>query len=139
MNRISDKIGEIEKYLQELSETIPVNIENYKGDFKARAACERYFERIIEAIIDLAFFMIKEYRLKTPEEDRQAFDILEQEMIISDKLAEKMRDAKGMRNIIAHEYGIIDDEMVFDSIKNELVSDAEDFVKQIKDFLRNKK
>ena len=40
--RIGDKIKEIEKYLSELIEIAPENFEDYKHDFKTKAACERY-------------------------------------------------------------------------------------------------
>lgn len=136
MNRIKDKIEELENYLQEISEIIPTNFDDYKHDFKIRAACERYFEKIISTIVDLAFLMIKEYRLKIPEEDKQAFDILNENGIISENLKERLMNAKGMRNILAHEYGRTDDELVFESIKNELVSDAEKFIAQIKKFIK---
>ena len=136
MSRIKDKIDEIEKYAEELSKIIPPNFGQYKSEFKLKAACERYFERIIESIVDLAFLVIKEHKLKIPEEDKQAFDILNEENIISGNLKERLQDAKGMRNILAHEYGRIDDEIVFESIKNELISDAEEFIKQIKKFLK---
>jgi len=139
MGRIDDKVKELEEYLSELSEIVPNNFEEYRGDFKIRAACERYFERIVESAVDLAFLIIKEYKLKIPEEDKQSFDVLEQEQIISKELSEKLRDAKGMRNILAHEYGRIDDEIVFDSIKIELIEDIEKFLEQIKNFLENKK
>ena len=136
MNRLNEKIQEIEKYLQELSEIIPTNFEEYKHEFKIRAACERYFERIIESVTDLAFLVIKEYNLKIPEEDKQSFDVLNEGKIISDRLKEKLREAKGMRNILAHEYGKVDDEIVFDSIKEELILDVEEFIKQIKKFIK---
>ena len=139
MNRIKDKIEDIEKYLEELSDIIPVNFEEYKHESKTKAACERYFERIIESAVDLAFLVIKEHKLKVPEEDKHSFDVLSNEKIISDKLKEKLKDAKGMRNILAHEYGRIDDEIIFESIKDELISDVEEFIKQIKIFLKNKK
>lgn len=138
MNRVKDKIKEIESYLQELSEIIPSSFEQYKSELKTRAACERYFEKIIGGILDLSFLFIKEYKFKTPEEDKQSFDILKEENIISKELCEKLKDAKGMRNIISHEYGKIDDEIVFDSIKDELILDAEEFIKQIKKVLNKK-
>ncbi len=137
MNRIKDKIEELEDYLQELSEIIPSDFEEYKHDFKLKAACERYFERIITAVIDLAFILIKRFRLKTPEEEKQAFDILFDEKIISENLKEKLQEAKGMRNIIAHEYGKVNDEFVFDSIKDEIILDVKSFIKSVKGFLKN--
>ena len=130
--RITEKIEEIETYLQELGEIIPATFEEYKTDFTKKAACERYFERIIEAIVDLAFIIIKEKKLKTPEEDKETFDILSAEEIIIKKLAEKLKDAKGMRNILAHEYGKIDDELVFNSLAEELFDDIEEFLRNMK-------
>ena len=37
-----------------------------------------------------------------------------------------------MRNIIAHEYGEINNELIFESIKNELIKDVSEFIKYIK-------
>ena len=129
--RINDKIDEIQEYISELEEIIPSDFESYQKDHKTKAACERYFEKIIEAIVDLAFLVIKDKGLKTPEEDKQAFDILAQESLISAKLAESLKDAKGMRNIITHEYGSIDDEVVFQAITGEIVDDAKQLLEEI--------
>lgn len=134
--KIKDKIKEIEKYLNELESIIPPNFEEYTQNFEKKAACERYFEKIIEAVIDLAFLIIKEKSLKIPEEDKETFDILTEEEIISKDLATKLKDAKGMRNIISHQYGTVDDEIVFESITEELKKDVRNFIKNIK---KNKK
>lgn len=99
--------------MNELSGIGPGNFEEYREDYKTKAACERYFERIIEGVVDLAFLVIKEQNLKIPEDDKSAFDVLKNESIISEDLCNKLKDAKGMRNILAHEYGSVDDELVF--------------------------
>lgn len=130
--RINDKIEEIESYLSELCEIMPENFEAYAHDLKAKAACERYFEKIIEAVVDLAFLAIKDRGFTTPEEDKEAFDILAEEKIISKELAVKLKEAKGMRNIIAHEYGEIDDRIVFESITEEFEKDVEEFITHLK-------
>ncbi len=74
--RIQDKINEINQYLEDLVEIRPNKFAAYAGDLKTMAACERYFEKIIETIIDLAFLVIKEKNLSMPEEDKAAFDVL---------------------------------------------------------------
>ncbi|MFO8016760.1 MAG: DUF86 domain-containing protein [Candidatus Woesearchaeota archaeon] len=130
--RIKDKAEEIERYLDELSGIIPETFEQYETSNLDKAACERYFERIIEAVVDLAFLLIKEKRCKTPEEDKQAFDILSDENIITKELSEKLKDAKGMRNIIAHEYGKIDDDLVFRAIKEKLGDDVDEFIRAVR-------
>ena len=131
--RIKDKIDEIEAYLGELSSFSPESIEEYISNPEKKAACERYFERIVEAAVDIAFLIIKEKNMKIPEEDKQAFDILGENCIIELGLANRLKDAKGMRNILAHEYGKIDDGIVFHSVTEELQKDMEEFVKSVKE------
>ena len=135
--RINDKIKGVENYLSELLEIMPRDFQEYK-DIKTKAACERYFELIIEAVVDLSFLVIKEKGLKIPEEDKQAFEILADENIITEQLSEKLKEAKGMRNLIAHEYGGIDDELVFESITQELEKDVSEFIELIKKFIKRK-
>lgn len=133
--RIIDKVKEIEQYLDELLEIVPGRLAVYSADFKTKAACERYAERIIEAVVDLAYLVIKAKNLSLPESDLQAFDILSG--LISPELAQRLQDAKRMRNIIAHEYGEINDEIVFYSLKEELDSDVRAFIRFVKKCCQN--
>ena len=134
--RINDKIKEIETYLEELSNIAPQGFDGYIENYEKKAACERYFEKIIEAIVDLAFLVIKKNQLKMPGDDVIAFNVLSENEIISKDLAEKLKNAKGMRNILAHEYGSVDDELVFESITTELEKDSKAFLDAIKKTIR---
>ncbi len=136
MDRISDKMEDVLVFLDELSEITPESLEDYAANKEKKAACERYFERIVEAITDIAFYVIKTKELRVPQDDSDAFEVLRENKALDDILAKKLKEAKGMRNIIAHEYGKIDDEIVFEAIKNELTSDAKNFIKKIKKFLK---
>jgi len=128
--RINEKIEEIDKFLTELYEFIPLNItlEDYKRDLKTKAICERYFEKIIEAIEDLAFLIINYNKLRYPDYEKEVFDILSENKIISEGLSKKLKEAKGMRNILAHEYGKIDDELVFEAVTEQLEKDINEFI-----------
>ena len=130
--RIADKIKELERYLNELAKIRHDSIEEYIGDLKAKSACERYAEIIIEAIIDLAFLSVRDRKLPAPESDLHVFDILSQNKIIQPKLSMKLQDAKRMRNILAHEYGKVDDEIIFHAVKEELEKDAREFTESVK-------
>lgn len=131
-SRIDEKIEEIEEFLQQLEEFIPASLEEYKNNIAKKAICERYFEKIVEALVDLAYLTIKNKKFQTPENDEQAFEILKENKIISNELAEKLSDAKGMRNIIAHEYGKINDELVYEAAANELINDTKEFIKSVR-------
>lgn len=138
--RINDKISEIEEYLSFLLERVPQKIEDYKGNLDIKAICERYIEKIIEGVVDLAFIFFKEEiarnnkKIKMPESDTDIFDILKKSEVISESLCEKLKEAKGMRNWIAHEYGNINDNIIYNSLKKELEKDVNNFIASIKSY-----
>ena len=134
--RISDKITEIERYLEELESILPRSFEEYSFDWKIRDICERRFEKIIEAVIDLGFLIVKGEKLEIPKDDENVFSILKDNKLISAQLYEKLKQAKGMRNIITHQYGKIDDELVFEAVSEQLVRDVNEFLKCVKEGLR---
>jgi len=134
--RIKDKITQIEEYLSDLSESVPETLEEYKINQEKKAACERHFEKIVEATTDLAFLIIKQNKLKIPEDDVGAFEILFNEGIITETLAKSLQNAKRMRNVLAHLYYSIDDERVFYSVSSELGKDANEFIIQAKKLIR---
>ncbi|ETX00174.1 MAG: hypothetical protein ETSY1_12225 [Candidatus Entotheonella factor] len=79
--------------------TSDLDFETYGSDIRTRAACERMFEIIGEAL----------RRLRTEFPDLYA-QIPDGDQIIA------------FRNIITHGYDIIDDELVWSIIKNEVPS-----------------
>lgn len=132
MNRRGDKVIEIEKYLDELGSILPGDINEYLGSLEKKAACERYFEKIVEACVDLAFLIIKEREFLSAESDRESFEILSENGIISAELALRLGEAKSMRNWLAHRYGKIDDKRVFDIIHGKLILDVRKFLRALR-------
>ena len=130
--RINDKVIEIEKDLEELSIIAPRSFEGYKRNIEKKAACERYFEKIMESVIDLCFILIKEKDFRVPEDDEDVFNIFFKEKIISEELSKKLKDAKGMRNFIIHQYGKINDELVFEAVTEQLGKDVGEFIGNIR-------
>ena len=134
--RINDQIIEIEKYLQELNEIAPINFEDYQINLEKKAACERYLEKIVEAVLNLCFIFAKEKEFKLSDGDDAIFDVLFQENIISNEFLQKLRDIKGMRNFIIHQYGKINDELVFEAITEQLEKDIKAFINIIKEKMK---
>lgn len=135
--KIKDKIEELTGYLQKLLEITPANLEEYKTDWKTKAASERFCEKIAEATVDLAFLIFKEElekdkNIKIPKDDPDVFEILREKGIISERLCKRLAELKGMRNWLAHEYEEVDDEIVYNAITSELQRDVEEFIETIK-------
>lgn len=132
MSRVDDKIKEVEEYLDELELIIPDNLDEYLDNLEKRLACERAFEKIIEAVNDLAILFLKQERFELPTEDIKAFEIIASKRMISSSLALDLKQAKGMRNFLAHQYDEIDDEKVFNALNNKISNDINEFIEGIK-------
>lgn len=130
--RIDDKLLEIERFLDELESFVPEEFEEYNHDNVTKAASERYMEKIVEAVLDLTVLVLRQKGQNLGKDNKFIFDLLVQERIISQELAESFKDAKGMRNIIAHDYGIVDDHIVFNTVGQQLGHDVRSFIALIR-------
>lgn len=129
--RIKAKLIELDRLLLELAQICPSDWTAYASEIKTRAACERYFEKIMENISSTAKLVAREERLTIVGDERELFDALAKNNAITAALALRLKQAKGMRNILAHEYGQIDDKLVFHAITKQIERDARDWVNQL--------
>lgn len=127
--RILSRIDELDGYLQEIHEIMPTSFEEYKSIEKKRA-CERLLQVSIESVIDICALIVTGLRLGLPSEEDDLFEKLAQAEIISSSIKETLNRMKAFRNILVHEYGRIDDRLVYEVLKNNL-NDFEEFKKEI--------
>lgn len=130
--RIDDKINEILEYIDELKSIFPDSFSSYIN-IKTKAACERYVEKLIEASIDLGILVIKYYSINC--DLSKCFEILNDNNIINTNICTNLREIKSMRNVIIHNYNSVNDELVYNSIKNKLFVDILEFINQIRSHL----
>jgi uncharacterized protein YutE (UPF0331/DUF86 family) len=129
--RIQEKARLIKQFLNEVSSIVPETLSTYMQNFEKRAACERYAEKIIEAVEDVAFLVMRLKKLSFPDDEEEIFPTLVHAGIIPELLAVRLRAAKGMRNFIAHEYGKVDNKIVFCAVSGELENDVHKFLKAV--------
>lgn len=127
--RVLAKMDVLDGYLRELREIMPASFEEYRKVEKRRA-CERLLQISIECIIDICGFIVTGLRLGLPAEEDDLFEKLEQAGIISSSRKESLKRMKGFRNILVHEYGRVDDLMVYE-ILQERLNDFETFKREI--------
>jgi uncharacterized protein YutE (UPF0331/DUF86 family) len=118
-DRLLAKIDVLEGYLKELREILPGSFEEYKKVEKRRA-CERLLQVSIECVIDICGLMVIGLRLGLPAEEDDLFEKLEQAGIITSSRKESLKKMKGFRNILVHEYGHVDDNIIYEILKNNL-------------------
>lgn len=127
--RALSKIDEFDNYLKELMQISPSSFEEYKTIEKKRS-CERLLQLCIESIIDVCKIFVSGLRLGLPREENDLFDKMKKDSLISEDTASLLKRMRGLRNIIIHEYATVNDESVYNLIKNGL-KDFESVRKEI--------
>jgi uncharacterized protein YutE (UPF0331/DUF86 family) len=100
-----------------------------------RRACERLLQLFVEAVIDVCRLLVTGLRLGIPSEEDDLFEKLEIAGIISPQVEEKLKEMKGFRNILVHEYTRIDDKIVYQVARTKL-RDFEAFKQEILRYLQ---
>jgi uncharacterized protein YutE (UPF0331/DUF86 family) len=132
--RILAKMDQLEGYLNELREIMPRDFDAYQKAEKRRA-CERLLQISVEAAIDVCHLLVTGLRLGIPSEEDDLFEKLEIAGIISPQMKELLKDMKGFRNILVHEYARIDDKIVYQVAKSKLI-DFEAFKREVLRYLQ---
>ena len=114
-DRILVKLGELDGYLKELATVAPRTFAEYRRIDKKRA-CERLLQICVESVVDVCHLFVRGLDLGLPAEEDDVFVKLEQAAVVSPELAALLRRMKGFRNILVHEYGAVDDEIVYETL-----------------------
>ena len=133
-DRILSKLDELDSYLTELEDIMPKDYEEYVNSIEKKRSCERLLHILIECVIDICTLIVKDLRLGLPSSEEDLFEKLEKKGIISKEMKEKLRLMRGFRNILVHRYAEVDDELVFENLKN--IDDFREFKEQIISFLK---
>jgi uncharacterized protein YutE (UPF0331/DUF86 family) len=133
--RVLAKLDELTSYLDELRRIAPSNFEEYLGSIEKRRACERLLQISVEAVIDICALLVSGLRLGLPAEEDDLFEKLAQAGLLSAEMTQTLRRMRGFRNILVHEYGRVDDQVVFVMVNRKL-SDFEEFQKEILEVLK---
>jgi uncharacterized protein YutE (UPF0331/DUF86 family) len=133
-DRLLARLDEMDSYLAELRAVAPARLTEYKT-IEKRRACERLLQILVEAVIDVSSLLVSGLRLGLPGEEDDLFQKLLARGALSDAMAGTVRRMKGLRNLLVHEYGRVNDEIVFETITHQL-GDFEAFKREVLDFLR---
>jgi uncharacterized protein YutE (UPF0331/DUF86 family) len=86
----------------------------------ARRAVERTFVNLIQACIDLAKHIRSTEGLSPSGTSKREVEALGNAEIISDETREHIEEAVGFRSVLAHRYGEIDHEVVYEILQDDL-------------------
>lgn len=131
---IEKGISNVKKYLSILSGYKGISVKDLLNDLTLRGAVERYLYLVTQATIDLAEAIVSYKELRRPSTFSESFEILNESSIISKEVKTNMIQMARFRNRIAHDYGDIDYNVVYDVLINRL-KDIESFLEEISEKL----
>lgn len=136
IERIRDKLSELQSYLIELEEDIPDSMNEYLMQRVTKRACERTFQLACEDVLDICNLIIAGRGFMLPKDNRDAISKLTVNKIIPEKLSSRLQDMVSFRNLLVHRYGKVDDNRVYVHLKEE-TDDLYKFIEVIEDFIES--
>jgi uncharacterized protein YutE (UPF0331/DUF86 family) len=116
MDILKSKIKLIMDYLPQLKGTIPSLFDEFQKNILVRSASERYFQIIVDAIIDCNQILIEQNKLEVSETYLKTFSNLIGKSIFPDDLLKKLANCVSTRNAIVHKYDNIQLKREFDDM-----------------------
>jgi len=97
------------------------HVNEYTSDVVVQRAVERAFMNLIQSCIDLAQHIRASEDLEPSGTAKQEIEALGNADIISRETQEKVEEAVGFRNVLAHRYGNVDHDAVYQTLHDDLV------------------
>ena len=91
---------------------------------------ERYLQLAIQCVLDIGNHIVADMKLNLPSESKDIFEMLANHRIVSKPLSKKLISMAGFRNILVHEYLVIDRRRVYEVLQKDL-GDFEKFIKAV--------
>lgn len=126
---IYNKIAIIERCINRINEVYNNNPDNLK-DYTKQDSIILNIQRACEAAIDLAMHIVSEKKLGIPQNSRDAFEVLNSNNIIDNRLMKNLKSMVGFRNIAVHNYQAVNLGIIQEIIEKHL-SDFSRFIEVI--------
>ncbi len=127
---INERLNHIKEGVKNLKEFLKMPKKDFLKDKKLISAVKYEIIKTFEAISSIcSHILVKKFGIK-PSFYAECFEILKKNKILEEKLADNLSKMAKFRNLIIHMYQKVDDEKVYEIIKNG-IRDIEDFIKVI--------
>lgn len=115
---IAKKLAFVETCIREL-ETLG-RAELLESDVRERRFVEHTLQIAIQACQDVASHIVSDDRLGEPQTNQELFEVLAREGWLEPDLAQTLRRAVGLRNVLVHGYAAVDPSVLRDVLEHRL-------------------
>ncbi len=118
--RIERKIADLRARVARVRELLPATLDAFLDQRTQAEALILNLFLALQCASDLALHTVAERGLAVPGDARSAFDALARAGILEPRLARELAASVGLRNRIAHEYGLLDLRLVYEAARDDL-------------------
>jgi uncharacterized protein YutE (UPF0331/DUF86 family) len=119
-NVVLNKTATMERCISRVLEEYRGFEEEFTTNYTKQDSIILNLERLCQAAIDLAAHLVRVKKLGIPQDNRELFQFLEQNGLISEKLSRNLQSMVGFRNLAVHDYHELNLEIIQSIIKNHL-------------------
>jgi len=134
---IDKKLNDLNENIVMLNEFRKISLEDLKKSLKDQWAIFYGLQISIQTIIDIGNHILAALKENQIEEYVDIIDKLGEKEIIPKDFAVRIRGMAGLRNLLVHEYGIINIQKIYNVLQNN-ISDFEEFQNYIRKYLELK-
>ncbi|MFZ5591395.1 MAG: type VII toxin-antitoxin system HepT family RNase toxin [Bacillota bacterium] len=131
---LAQKIADIEKAHALLTKIAALQKERFLEDEIMVSGAKYQLILAIEAAQNICNHLAARLAREAPASYADCFRILQKQGIVSRELTEKLVSMARFRNLLVHQYGKVDDAVLYNILQNNL-ADLLDYVQDIKSFL----
>jgi uncharacterized protein YutE (UPF0331/DUF86 family) len=120
-NVVLNKAATMERCIRRVLEEYQGFEKEFSNNFTKQDSVILNLERLCQAAIDLAAHLVRTNKFGIPQDNRELFQLLEQNRLISKKLSRNLQAMVGFRNLAVHDYQELNLDIVQGIIKNNLI------------------
>lgn len=117
---VAARLEKLRGYLNTLREVQKYGLEQFSRDPFIHGSAERFLHLAIECLLDIGNHIIADRGYRKPDTYAEILEILAEEGVISPELNRKMAGMAAFRNLLVHDYLILDHDKVFRIIKEQV-------------------
>lgn len=131
---VKRKITLILEDLQKMKPLAELPEDKFLADYQPRLLAERLLERIIGRMLDINYHIVTETLLTTPKDYFDSFLKLSEVGVLNPDESQEFAKLAGLRNRLAHEYNGINEDLIFEVLKD-FVSSLPSYLKAVDIFV----
>ena len=110
---LAQKLAAVRDAVARIADILPATSEDFHSDRTRREVVTLNLFLALQDSISLATHWLADAGWEVPQSYGEVFTALGERGILDQELAERLRAAAGLRNLIAHQYGVLDFDRLF--------------------------